>query len=131
MKLNYTQITDLANINDSMELNSHTIIAQLEGKLFDGTTFNVWLEVQGYVSVVYKGELYNSASEMPKELIELFHKGGYSSEDVCVNENNWFELTIEENETIVSSDVIDAGGLESGEVLEMLLDAYREIGGKI
>ena len=127
-KLEFTQDIDLSNINDSMELNSRLTIAGLTGELQDGTRFGAFLEVQGYVSVVYKGELYNYASDMPTELINLFHNGGYNpeDEDLCVNENNWFEIFIEEDGQTVRSDVVDAGGMDEVEILDLLVSSYRE-----
>lgn len=127
-KLQFRQNYDLTNINDSMELPSRITIAGLTGELNDGTTFGAFLEVQGYVSVVYKGELYNSAPDMPKELIELFHNGGYDPglEDLCVNENNWFEIFVEEDGMMVRSDVVEAGGMDEVEILDLLVSSYRE-----
>lgn len=128
MEIEYKQFIDLSNVNDSMELNSDTTIAELTGKRLDGTSFGVYLQVQGKVTVIYKDKLYSHASEMPEELLKLFHDDGYSpsDENLTVNENNWFELFIEENDHTVFSDVVDAGGLDETEVFTYLVDAYRE-----
>ena len=118
----------LTNVNDAMELNSNLTIARLSGELLDGTKFEVILETQGKVTVVYKDELYCKASDMPEELLKLFHEGGFSpnNEDVCVNENNWFELIIIENGKIVESMVVDAENISETEMLGYLADAYHE-----
>ena len=128
MEIEYKQFIDLSNVNDSMELNSSTTIARLTGKRLDGTSFGAYLQVQGHVTVIYKDKLYSHASEMPEELLKLFHDGGYSpsDENLTVNENNWFELFIEENGQTVFSDVVDAEGLDETEVFTYLVDAYRE-----
>ena len=128
MKLNFKSEIDLTSVNDSMELNSNTTCASLTGTLRDGTKFGVHLEVQGYVSVIYKGQFYSCASDMPEELIKLFHEGGYSpeEEDLTVNENNWFELFIEEKGQMVRSDCVEAGGMDEVEVLDLLVSSYRE-----
>ncbi len=128
MKLNFKSTVDLTGINDSMELNSNTTCASLTGTLRDGTKFGVHLEVQGYVSVIYKGQFYSCASDMPEELIKLFHEGGYypEDEDLTVNENNWFEIFIKENGRTVRSDLIDASGMDEVEVLDLLVSSYRE-----
>lgn len=128
MKLKFQNLIDLVPTNDSMELNSNTTCARLEGELKDGTRFKVLLEVQGKVTVIWKGQLYSCASEMPAELIRLFHEGGYSpsDEDLSVNENNWFEVFIEENGQMVRSDLVDAEGMDETEVLDLLVSTYRE-----
>ena len=127
-KLTFKQRVDLTDINDSMELNSNTTVASLTGTLQDGTEFGVYLEVQGHVTVVYKDKLYTAASDMPDELLKLFHEGGYNpdNEDLAVNENNWFELFIEENNQMVRSDCVDAENMTDIEVLDLLVSSYKD-----
>jgi len=118
----------LTNINDAMELDSNLLIACLSGELNDGTKFEVSLMTQGEVSVDYKGITYHRASKMPEELLKLFHEQGYSPnhEDVCVDNNNWFELFIEENGETVETTVVDAENMSETEILSYLADAYNE-----
>ena len=79
---------DLSNINDSMELESGIEIARLEND-----KYAVTLEVRGEVRVVFDDEVYKSVSQMPDELVQLFHDGkAYDDERVYVDMNNWFEV---------------------------------------
>lgn len=127
-KVKFENRIDLTNINDAMELDSNLLIACLSGELNDGTKFEVSLMTQGEVSVVYKDKTYHRASKMPEELLKLFHDHGYSPnhEDVCVDNNNWFELFIEENGETVETSVVDADNVSETEMLGFLADAYYE-----
>lgn len=127
-KVKFENRVDLTNINDAMELDSNLVIACLSGELNDGTKFEVSLMTQGKVSVDYKDITYHRASKMPEELLKLFHEHGFSPnhEDVCVDNNNWFELFIIENGKTVETTVVDAENISETEMLGYLADAYNE-----
>lgn len=79
---------DLSNINDSMELDSGQEIARLEKG-----EYVVTLEVHGSVRVLYKDNIYKCASQMPEELIQMFHNWKPEYEDIVdCGMNNWFEM---------------------------------------
>lgn len=79
---------DLKNINDSMELDSGQEVARLEkGK------YVVTLEVRGDVKIQYKDSTYKYASDMPDELIQMFHNWKPEYETILdCQMNNWFEV---------------------------------------
>lgn len=129
MKLEFTANINLENINDSMELDSGQVVAQLKMKDEEsGKDITVTLEVQGHVKVYYKDGMYKCASQMPEELIKLFHDG-YESEtehDLSVIENNWFEIYIEEPDQCLHSDVAYPEGMNRFELLAMMIDVYKD-----
>lgn len=134
MILEFNSKFDLTNINDSMELDSGQTVAQLRIKLdadnpnHDDTDVLITLEVQGDVKVFYKNEMYKCASQMPDELIKIFHDGYEDPEAIGLNvcENNWFEIYIEEDGQCVLSDVACPEGMNNIEMLSMMLDVYKE-----
>ena len=129
MKLEYESYIDLSGINDSMELDSGQIVAEL--KIKDDkpeTDIKVTLEVQGHVKVYYNDGMYKCASQMPEELFKLFHDG-YESEaeaGLSVIENNWFEIFIEEPGRCLHSDVACPEGMNRVEILSMMIDVYKD-----
>ena len=123
----YEYYVDLTDINDSMELNSNQEIASYEK---DG--FVVTLEVRGAVRVVYKNNVYKDASQMPEELIRIFHDGKVlDNEDLYVDDNNWFETFFWERngnslEWTRLSDVVDAENSSPEDIREFLKDCFNE-----
>lgn len=87
-KPKFESYIDLRDINDSMELDSGREIARLEkGK------YVVTLEVRGEVRVCYKDSIYTCASDMPKELLQMFHDWKPEYEEIVdCRMNNWFEV---------------------------------------
>ena len=134
MILEFNSKFDLTNINDSMELDSGQTVAQLRIKAVsdssnhDDTDILITLEVQGHVKVFYKDDMYKCASQMPDELIKIFHDGYEDPEAIGLNvcENNWFEIYIEEGGQCVLSDVACPEGMNDIEMLSMMLDVYKE-----
>ena len=107
IKLNYCN--DYKEIGDSMCFDStfKFLTAQLMREK-DGSIFDVTIEVQGYVSVVFKGDCISCFSEMPDELKKMFEDGSaYDSDLVVINENNWWEVFVEENGVLLDSDVME------------------------
>lgn len=123
---------DLSKINDSMELDSETVVAKLvkEG-------FMLELRVNGYVDVEFEqdGDItsYSCASNMPDELIEMFHTGeAYEDDRVNIIENNWFELFLYEKKGNIweytgSSDTWDCENMSAEDLeyeMECILDEW-------
>lgn len=137
MVLHFKNNIDLSNIKDSMQLDSDQVVAELKTD-----NFIVTLEVKGLVTVLYNqdpngdaedGQVYNSASEFPPELMDIFAQGKANElPNICVNENNWFEAFVEFTNTnesarvLIDTELVDAEGLNVQEVFEMLYDIYKE-----
>lgn len=137
MVLHFKNNIDLSNIKDSMQLVSDQVVAELKTD-----NFLVTLEVKGLVTVLYNpdpngdaedGQVYNSASEFPPELMDIFAQGKANElPNICVNENNWFEAFVEFTNTnesarvLIGNELVDAEGLNEREVFEMLYDIYSE-----
>ena len=122
----FSYTIDLTNINDSMELDSEQEVAR-----YDKDHFCVTLEVRGSVRVIYKNEVYKSASQMPDELLQLFHDGKADEEhEVYMDMNNWFESFFwewDEKKKLVWTgfcDVEDCGGLNPEKLEKYLKDCY-------
>ena len=120
--------TDLSNINDSMELDSGSVIAELKKD-----NYMLELRVCGEVKVYFDDDIFKCASQMPDELLQLFHEGkAYEDERVSVIENNWFEVFLYEWEDGVwiwsgQSDVWDCEGMSADELkgeMESMLDEW-------
>ena len=90
---------------DSMCYDSDTFICSY------GTEDNyVQVVIRGYVTVYYKDDRYSHASDMPDELLEMFANGkAYKSNDVVINENNWYEIEWIKDNECVHSDVLELG----------------------
>lgn len=134
-------VTDLTEIRDSMLLDSDTIVAYLSD---EATNRSVSLVVRGYVDVRWCPEVdfvngvverYRQPSEFPKELKELIAKDSNWRNDprVCVDENNWFELFVDErigNSTWwknLFSDVVDVENNTPEQIKDLLLETYEEV----
>ncbi len=95
MKYNFTIADFLIGINDSMELDSGQVVATLKT-----SDLLVEIRVEGYVRVVFNDVVYKASSQMPQELIDLFHNGGEEYEKALedgrlyIDDNNWFESFI-------------------------------------
>lgn len=95
MKYNFTIADFLIGINDSMELDSGQVVATLKT-----SDLLVEIRVEGYVRVVFNDVAYKASSQMPQELIDLFHNGGEEYEKALedgrlyIDDNNWFESFI-------------------------------------
>lgn len=115
----------LDTINDSMELDSGTTIADMN--LSDKSDkWHLHIGVYGDVVVDYKDERYKSSSRMPEELIQLFHDGNANSENgVEIIMNNWFEIFIDRNGVNLNSEVIDCIA-KPNELLIYLFETYLE-----
>ena len=123
----FHQFIDLSNINDSMELDSGLEIARL-----DKGKYAVTLEVCGSVRVLYKDNIYRNASNMPEELIQMFHNWRPEYEEIVdCGMNNWFELFLwekDKNEELYwlgVSDVCDAGKSDAT-TLRKVLEEYLD-----
>lgn len=110
-----------------MELDSGQEVARLEkGK------YVVTLEVRGTVRVCYKDNIYRCASNMPEELIQMFHDWKPEYEEiVSCDMNNWFEVFLWEKDKdgklhwLGISDVCDVEN-EDEEALRTSLEDYLD-----
>lgn len=112
---------------DSMLLESGTIVAELKTP-----DYNCIIKVAGEVRVVYKNTAYRSFESFPEELKELFRKGkAYNNKDVFIDDNNWFELFIDNNDDTWTgwSEVVDGlddfGALEFFSLFDENIKAYE------
>lgn len=129
LQFNTNPKINLVNANDSMELDSKQTIAWLTIKDEKRkTNVKITIEVKGEVTVLYKGQFYYNASEMPEELLALFHTGEYDPdpENLDVRENNWFEIFIEDNGVSVETEVVDVGGYTDENLLKLMVDTYTD-----
>lgn len=128
----FKSFIDLSKINDSMELDSETVVAELVKD-----DFMLELRVNGYVDVEFEEDgdttSYSCASNMPDELIEMFHTGeAYEDDRVNIIENNWFELFLYEKKGNMwdytgSSDIWDCENMTDEELkneMECILDEW-------
>lgn len=138
----------IEQIRDSMQLDSSQELVSLSVRsgLLDITAS---VTVQGRVRVIFRDEVYRSASRMPSLLLECFRTGTdpaeaapkdghtYETPYYC-DENNWFELAIVQrdrdgNVTDDSSLVIDVPDDNTAEgwkafLTEEILSAIKENG---
>jgi hypothetical protein len=116
-------------VTDSLLLESgrEVISARIGG-------FDFGVRTQGYVTIVWKDVVYNHREDFPNELVEAIRSGNIDSHpDACVNENNWYEMMIWDDDMhLVYSDVIDLDDLttltvkEAKEIILDYLDTARE-----
>ena len=117
----------LRNINDSMELDSGQVIAELTTD-----THLMSLEVCGDVRVHFDGDVFKCASQMPKELLKIIHDGeAFDNDRVNVIDNNWFELFLYEKDGkgwkwTGISDLWDCEGYTKKELKEEMKAALKE-----
>ena len=124
---------DLSDINDSMELDSGSVVAELrEDK------YMLELRVCGEVRVDFGDDRYTCASNMPDELLQIIHDGKlfeFEDDRIEVIDNNWFELFLYEWKDDMwvwtgSSDLWDCEGYSADELkveMENILDEWKEI----
>ena len=129
----YKQYIDLTNVNDSMELDSNQVIAELvTGNI------HITLEVRGDVKVFYdeynEGKdatwpFYKYPSEFPDGLAELIHrdKEWFDNEKVYVAENNWFELFVCRGIENPEAYLVDVENYKPDQVAEVLIDEYIRV----
>jgi len=133
MKINFKTNPGIpfAEIRDSMQLDSNTVIATLEVG-----DYRLVLEVVGDVKVFWNpnegrwddrdSEMYKCASQMPDELLALFANGYDQRKDLNVCNNNWFEAVVSYKGTIIYSDLADMDSLDPCDLFTSLWDMYLE-----
>lgn len=94
-------------ITDSLLLDSGQEI--LAGSVGD---INVSVIVCGEVRVGWKGQIYRSASQYPDDLAEAirtgsFHVGRDENDENFIGNNNWFEVRVWRNKTLLKEDIVD------------------------
>ena len=115
---------DMRNIKDSMQLDSGTDICKLTT---DAGVVEIC--VQGFVCVDWSPsgfkdddiERYKHPSEFPDELKLLIETDPNWTSDkrLYINENNWFEIFLNEDEAY---DVVDIEGYTEEELLSLCLE---------
>lgn len=132
---------------DSMQLDSNQELLSISGTVGD-YTFENRVVVCGSVRVIFRDEIFKSASRMPKELLECYATGK-DPEEVTVSDGkeyetpyfaddtNWFEeqpRVFDKNGDVVFEDyiVIDAPGGNTREgwknyLLETIRTALKEL----
>ena len=119
-------------LKDSMQLDSHTLIANLNHK-----DIKAYIEVVGEVAVWWRenedsdnGELYTIPSYFPKNLKELIKNDDewFNDPRLYINMNNWFELFVErKGENVpLHSECINVEGLTPREIFELLYHAIAD-----
>lgn len=127
----FESYVDMTGINNSMELDSGIEVARHTRTTPKGILVAT-LEIRGDVRVYYKDGTYRCASQMPEELLAMFHdwKPEYS-ESVNVVNNNWPEVFLwtKEDDKLVwtgESEVADAEGMTAAEIERLLSDYIDE-----
>lgn len=149
MEYYFNDEVNLAEVKDSMQFDSYTVIAELEYK-----GYYACIEVRGEVRVQFNprvkdgedvgdGECYNRPSEFPQELkdiiagkTEICRTDGDTTgmehnweldDRVYVSENNWFELFFgKSKDNITDSIVVDVEGETEQGVLDLLMGAIND-----
>lgn len=89
---------DFFNLRDSMCYDSGTEALTAKISMDNGDIYDCVIATQGHVRVIYKGDVYKSACQMPDELIDKFYRGvAYDDGDLYCDENNWWEVMIYKN----------------------------------
>ena len=113
---------DLTDINDSLLLESGTVIARYDNK---ETDTHITYEVCGEVKISYKDDWYRYPQDFPEELTEMIRNGTlYDSEDVYVDCNNWFEIFYVGNEEWTS--IIDIENMTPEQIAEDIIEVAKE-----
>lgn len=115
----------LSKCVDSMLLESDQEVATYELTEADGGGV-VSVQVLGDVLVTFEDEYYESAKQMPEELLEIIRKGNlWSDERVDITNNNWFEaLLFQDDKDAGRSFIVD--GWNSADDLRDMLDGGIE-----
>ena len=116
-------LVPIEDLKDSMLLDSDQEVISFKHKGYD-----VSVRICGEVRVEYENTRYESASEMPDELIQKFRDGSaYDDPDVEIIDNNWFEVFIDKDGGWTGySDVIDLEGDTEEDIISGLKDMVDE-----
>jgi len=99
---------NLEECKDSMLFDYGTNIASLSLEAPNGKIYSVDLMVDGEVYVEYDDDYYRNASDFPEELYNMFVDGtAYDSDDVYIDDNNWFEVLFYVNGYCYDSEMFD------------------------
>lgn len=118
---------DLEDCADSMLIDSETKVAAYEYPTdearLDG---DLYVFVEGEVSVTYHGKTYECASDMPDELLAMFRTGeAYRRDDVRVDARNYFRvILVRDDADYYVLDELPEGGWKSEDELRAELDGY-------
>lgn len=115
----FEMCVNIDKLPDSMCYDSNTTICT-----YTNGSDRIDIEVRGYVTVWYNGEVYRHYSDMPKELQKLFTTGeAYSNDKISIQENNWYEVFFNYDEHY---DIVDIDGYTPTE-LEQCCKDYLNI----
>lgn len=79
----------------------------LYAQVFDGSDeYHVYIMAQGNVKVMWRGDMYKCASQMPEELHDKFVDGTAYDELDDLIENNWWELLVYKNGVFYDGEVL-------------------------
>lgn len=123
----FTQYEEMENVKDSLEFESETQICTL-----GNSDYLVSLEVHGEVRVTFNDEVFRTPSDFPDELKALIRENEdwQFADNVYVGNNNWFELFLFKEKggelEYITSEVVDAEGLSSEKLCDMLYKFYIE-----
>lgn len=119
----FEMCVSIDKLPDSMCYDSSTTICT-----YTNGSDRIDIEVRGYVTVWYNGQVYRHYSDMPKELQKLFITGeAYSNDQVDIQENNWYEVFFNYDEHY---DIVDIDGYTPTELEQCCkeyLDTFKNI----
>lgn len=85
------------------------------------------IEVRGHVKVWYNGEVYKHYSDMPEKLQDLFTTGAaYSNDQIDIQENNWYEVTLNYDEEYDVAEVDGYTPVELEQYCKDCLHLFRD-----
>ncbi len=119
---------NMENVKDSMQFDSGTLIAE-----YHDNDFSAEIEVLGEVRIIFENEVYKTPSDFPQELQKIIAEGNlYNDERVEVGENNWFEITIIDNNKNMTVDigddpVVNIEGMNAEQIETLCAEMVNEI----
>ena len=126
--IDFNVYIDITNINDSMELPSHTEICNLTVSN-NKTSYVISIIVNGDVKVYWDGTCYKDAYDFPNELLQYYHthdENILENHDFTEDLNNWFEYFIYKNDEEIGFDTIDIEKETSKELFDDMIAILEE-----
>lgn len=117
---------DRKDITDSNLLESGLVVAK--GKNVNGITFTI--ETQGEVRILWNGEIYKYRKDFPSELVDAISSGTVEKKGGEWIDNNWYELTIVDNEgKCLKSDLFDIclADITENELKALIKDEIKNV----
>lgn len=124
----YAFYEDISNINDSLLIDSNTIIAEYIGKDYDAS-----IEVRGEVKIIHNldnggMDIFKTPSDYPDWLKKSITEENLSERnDIYIDANNWFEVFIWDKEgNCITSDVVDCENNSFDQLAGIMTDFVDE-----